>query len=92
MAALAAVVLIPVGIAGTSYLLSEDPMTPSVPADVELEEPAPPPKPPNEEVVPQPSATEDPLDDPTWHRPHDDEGGEYGDDADEYDDDGPDDD
>ncbi len=39
MATLAAVVLIPVGIAGTSYLLSDEPETPSVPSEVELEEP-----------------------------------------------------
>ncbi|MFD5321792.1 small secreted hydrophilic protein [Streptomyces sp. NPDC127098] len=37
MATLAAVVLIPVGIAGTSFLLSDDPADPSVPSEVELE-------------------------------------------------------
>ncbi|MEO3750398.1 small secreted hydrophilic protein [Streptomyces sp. B6B3] len=39
MATLAAVVLIPVGIAGTSYLLSDEPEKPSVPSEVELEDP-----------------------------------------------------
>jgi hypothetical protein len=38
MATLAAVVLIPVGIAATSYLLSDDPPEPSVPSEVELSE------------------------------------------------------
>jgi hypothetical protein len=38
MATLAAVVLIPVAIAGTSYLLTEDPEPPSVPSEVELDE------------------------------------------------------
>ncbi|ONK11011.1 hypothetical protein [Streptomyces sp. MP131-18] len=61
MAALAAVVLIPVGIAGTSYLLSDDPEPPAVPSDVELEEPSPT-VPPNEEVVPGPDPTEVPID------------------------------
>ncbi|TDC27735.1 small secreted hydrophilic protein [Streptomyces sp. 8K308] len=37
MATLAAVVLIPVGIAGTSFLLSDDPADPSGPSEVELE-------------------------------------------------------
>jgi hypothetical protein len=90
MATLAAVVLIPVGIAGTSYLLTEDPEPPSVPSEVELDETqreGPPdgtrsPSPsatPTEEVVPRPSATEGSIND-------DDQDGAAEDDRDDLDD------
>ncbi|WP_049569817.1 hypothetical protein [Streptomyces sp. SBT349] len=95
MAALAAVVLIPVGIAGTSYLLSDDPDPPTVPSDVELGEPTTPPAPPpteepREEVVPRPSATEGSLDDDDAYDPGLDDDGDG--DLDDDGDDGPDDD
>ncbi|GAB2877771.1 small secreted hydrophilic protein [Streptomyces mayteni] len=76
VATLTAVVLIPIGIAGTSFLLGDDLETPSVPAEVDLEqtpgggaEPtapdAPPSEPsePREDVVPRPSPTEGSVDD-----------------------------
>jgi hypothetical protein len=90
MATLAAVVLIPVGIAGTSYLLTEDPEPPSVPSEVELDEtqregpqdgtrsPSPSAT-PTEEVVPRPSATEGSIND-------DDQDGAAEDDRDDRDD------
>jgi hypothetical protein len=90
MATLAAVVLIPVGIAGTSYLLTEDPEPPSVPSEVELDEtqregpqdgtrsPSPSAT-PTEEVVPRPSATEGSIND-------DDQDGATEDDGDDLDD------
>ncbi|ARQ68332.1 hypothetical protein [Streptomyces marincola] len=91
MAALAAVVLIPVGIAGTSYLLSDDPAPPAVPSDVELEEPSPPGTPPREEVAPRPDPTEGPIDENHPQNPDSPTGGgQHGDD--DFDDDGPDDD
>lgn len=71
MATLAAVVLIPVGIAGTSFLLSDDPEPPRVPSDVELRDPAPPAAPPHEEIVPGPSPTAGSIDDTD---PQDDDG------------------
>ncbi|MDT0306815.1 small secreted hydrophilic protein [Streptomyces sp. DSM 44917] len=71
MATLAAVVLIPVGIAGTSFLLSDDPEPPRVPADIELRDPAPPAAPPHEEIVPGPSPTAGSIDDTD---PQDDDG------------------
>lgn len=42
MAALAAVVLIPLGIAATSFALTDSPQEPKVPAKVELESGSPP--------------------------------------------------
>ncbi|CAL9603228.1 hypothetical protein SUDANB105_05466 [Streptomyces sp. enrichment culture] len=68
MAALAAVVVIPLGIAATSFALTDSPESPEVPAKVELESgsptPAPTPTPtPGDEVVSRPPVTDDPASD-----------------------------
>ncbi len=71
MAALAAVVLIPLGIAATSFALTDSPQEPKVPAKVELESGSPPPKPassspeptPSDQVVTRPPVTDGPPDD-----------------------------
>lgn len=70
MAALAAVVLIPLGVAATSFALADSPEPPKVPPRVELDSgsPAPPsdapPEPtPSDEVVPRPPVTDGPTDD-----------------------------
>lgn len=73
MAALAAVVLIPLGVAATSYALADSPEPPEVPPRVELDSgsPAPPstapstrPEPtPSDEVVSRPPVTDSPADD-----------------------------
>ncbi|MEV5309009.1 MULTISPECIES: small secreted hydrophilic protein [unclassified Streptomyces] len=68
MAALAAVVVIPLGIAATSFALTDSPESPKVPAKVELESgsptPAPTPTPtPSDEVVSRPPVTDDPASD-----------------------------
>ncbi|MBV1938076.1 small secreted hydrophilic protein [Streptomyces sp. BV286] len=75
MAALAAVVVIPLGIAATSYALTDSPESPKVPPRVELEsgspsaaptsaEPAPTPTPtPSDEVVSRPPVSDDDDDD-----------------------------
>ncbi|RFU83512.1 small secreted hydrophilic protein [Streptomyces triticagri] len=67
IAALAAVVAIPLGIAATSYALTDSPETPKVPPKVELEEsPSGPAKPttegptPSDEVVSPPPVTDEP--------------------------------
>ncbi|MFC8853112.1 small secreted hydrophilic protein [Streptomyces sp. NPDC057144] len=70
MAALAAVVLIPLGIAATSFALTDSPQEPRVPAKVELESGSPSPKPtsspeptPSDQVVTRPPVTDGPSDD-----------------------------
>lgn len=71
VAALAAVVLIPVTIAGTSHVLGDDAPPPDVVPDVELADPpgespsgpGSPTAPPDEEVVPRPRPTETSLHD-----------------------------
>ncbi|MEV0552968.1 MULTISPECIES: small secreted hydrophilic protein [Streptomyces] len=74
MAALAAVVVIPLGIAATSYALTDSPESPKVPPKVELESgspsatptsaasPAPTPT-PSDEVVSRPPVSDDDDDD-----------------------------
>jgi hypothetical protein len=72
MATLAAVVVIPLGIAATSFALTDSPESPKVPAKVELDSgsptraptPAPTPTPtPSDEVVSRPPVTDDPASD-----------------------------
>ncbi|PWI10656.1 small secreted hydrophilic protein [Streptomyces sp. NWU339] len=72
MAALAAVVLIPPGVAATSFALSDSPAQPEVPSQVELDSSASPtatdlsarPGPtPSDEVVDRPSVTDSPASD-----------------------------
>lgn len=75
MAALAAVVAIPLGIAATSYVLTDSPEPPKVPPKVELDssspappDPTSPPKPkpsstPGDEVVSRPPVSDGPGDD-----------------------------
>ncbi|MET9519804.1 small hydrophilic protein [Streptomyces sp. NPDC002994] len=73
LATLAAVVAIPLGIAATSYALTDTPQAPKVPPRVELESTAPgtrPPTPPttpsttpSDAVVPGPTATDADADD-----------------------------
>ncbi|MFC7309079.1 small secreted hydrophilic protein [Streptomyces monticola] len=74
MAALAAVVAIPLGIAATSYALTDSPEAPKVPPKVELDSGSPTPsgsgsgsaKPepaPSDEVVSRPPVSDDPSDD-----------------------------
>ncbi|MEV5545067.1 small secreted hydrophilic protein [Streptomyces sp. NPDC052309] len=73
MAALAAVVLIPLGIAATSFALTDSPQEPKVPAKVELESGSPTPAPastrpeptptPRDQVVSRPPVTDSPPDD-----------------------------
>ncbi|MFI6279175.1 small secreted hydrophilic protein [Streptomyces sp. NPDC050988] len=76
MAALAAVVVIPLGIAATSYALTDSPESPKVPPKVELESgspsaiptstasPTPTPTPtPSDEVVSRPPVSDDDDDD-----------------------------
>ncbi len=71
MAALAAVVLIPLGIAATSFALTDSPQEPRVPAKVELESGSPSPAPassspdptPSDQVVTRPPVTDGPSDD-----------------------------
>ncbi|WP_217145510.1 small secreted hydrophilic protein [Streptomyces sp. AC627_RSS907] len=70
MAALAAVVLIPLGIAATSFALTDSPQEPRVPAKVELESASPTPAPassspepaPGDQVVTRPPVTDSPPD------------------------------
>ncbi|MEU6119859.1 small secreted hydrophilic protein [Streptomyces sp. NPDC047117] len=65
MAALAAVVAIPLGIAATSYALTDSPESPKVPPKVELDSGSPsagPTRPgpaPSDEVVPRPPVSDD---------------------------------
>ncbi|WP_395573682.1 small secreted hydrophilic protein [Streptomyces sp. BK79] len=71
MAALAAVVLIPLGIAATSFALTDSPKEPKVPSKVELESGSPTPTPtssspeptPSDQVVTRPPVTDSPPDD-----------------------------
>jgi hypothetical protein len=70
MAALAAVVAIPLGIAATSYALTDSPQSPKVPPKVELDSGSPSAKPrkpattptptPSDEVVSRPPVSDDP--------------------------------
>ncbi|MFE6284101.1 small secreted hydrophilic protein [Streptomyces sp. NPDC057877] len=75
MAALAAVVLIPLGIAATSFALTDSPDPPKVPPAVELESGSPSPSPsasvPDDEVVSRPPVT---ADSPTGDDDDDDDG------------------
>ncbi|SOR82404.1 hypothetical protein SCNRRL3882_5854 [Streptomyces chartreusis NRRL 3882] len=90
MAALSAVVLIPLGIAATSFALSDSPEPPKVPSEVVLDsgsptpEPTPTPEPeptpdpsPDDEVVPRQPVT----DSPTMDDDDDDHGQGAGDDG-----------
>ncbi|PNG18128.1 small secreted hydrophilic protein [Streptomyces cahuitamycinicus] len=71
MAALSAVVLIPLGIAATSFALSDRPESPKVPSKVVLDSESPKPKPtptkptpdpsPDDEVVPRQPVTDSPT-------------------------------
>ncbi|CAL9571820.1 small secreted hydrophilic protein [Streptomyces pilosus] len=95
MAALAAVVLIPLGVAATSFALADSPETPRVPPQVELDSGSPTPSPtessarpeptPSDEVVSRPPVT----DSPAGGDDDDDRGRDSSDDG--PDDDGPDD-
>ncbi|MFE0804442.1 small secreted hydrophilic protein [Streptomyces sp. NPDC058812] len=89
MAALAAVVLIPLGIAATSFALTDSPQEPKVPAKVELESGSPTPTPtsssptssspeptPSDQVVTRPPVTDSAPDDDD----DDDRGNDAGDD------------
>jgi hypothetical protein len=57
MAALAAVVVIPLGIAATSYALTDSPQSPKVPPKVELESGSPSAAPTSAKPTPTPTAT-----------------------------------
>ncbi|MEV6960485.1 small secreted hydrophilic protein [Streptomyces sp. NPDC051207] len=70
MAALTAVVAIPLGIAATSFVLTDEPKPPKVPSGVELDRPSPAPKPtrpapePSDQVVvSRPPVTDSPASD-----------------------------
>ncbi|CAM5523231.1 MULTISPECIES: hypothetical protein [Streptomyces] len=71
MAALAAVVLIPLGVAATSFALADSPEPPKVPPRVELDSGSPAPTPaatrpdptPSDEIVSPPAVTDGPTDD-----------------------------
>ncbi|MGW0707811.1 small secreted hydrophilic protein [Streptomyces sp. NPDC002643] len=72
IAALAAVVAIPLGIAATSFALTDSPEAPKVPPKVELDKGSPSPTPsptpsaertPRDEVVPRPPVTDSPASD-----------------------------
>nr|WTB34828.1 small secreted hydrophilic protein [Streptomyces sp. NBC_00830] len=92
LAALAAVVVIPVGVAATSFALADSPKSPEVPSQVDLDSGSPtatPTRPgptPSDEVVPRPEVTDSPADDddddrirPTGDHPAgDDRGGDDG--------------
>ncbi|MGC9542913.1 small secreted hydrophilic protein [Streptomyces sp. UG1] len=90
IAALAAVVAIPLGIAATSFALTDRPESPEVPPRVELDSGSPTPSParptptPSDEVVSRPPVTGGSPgdDDDTADRdPSDDDSGEPGDDG-----------
>ncbi|MEU6821187.1 small secreted hydrophilic protein [Streptomyces atriruber] len=94
MAVLAAVVAIPLGIAATSYVLTDDPEQPKAPPKVELEtgspsaEPASPRPAPSDERVSPPPVSENPSNDDSGNDDADDndnDGSGRGD----HDDDGP---
>ncbi|MEU6305618.1 small secreted hydrophilic protein [Streptomyces chartreusis] len=90
IAALAAVVAIPLGIAATSFALTDQPKSPEVPPRVELDSgsptttptrPAPTPTPtPSDEVVSRPPVTDSPASDDDDDASDDDQG-EPGDDG-----------
>ncbi|GAA2263904.1 hypothetical protein GCM10010145_40630 [Streptomyces ruber] len=85
MAALAAVVVIPLGIAATSFALTDSPQSPKIPPQVELESGSPtathptgrPTPPPSDEVVSPPAVTDSPATDDD----DDDRGQDAGDDG-----------
>jgi hypothetical protein len=91
IAALAAVVAIPLGIAATSFALTDNPESPKVPAKVELDSGSPTPTPtrpaptPSDEVVSRPPVTDSPASDDDDDAPEretaDDDRGEPGDDG-----------
>lgn len=91
IAALAAVVAIPLGIAATSFALTDTPESPEVPAKVELDSGSPTPTPtrptptPSDEVVSRPPVTDSPAsdddDDAPGRETSDDDRGELGDDG-----------
>ncbi|MFE5888786.1 small secreted hydrophilic protein [Streptomyces sp. NPDC056468] len=91
IAALAAVVAIPLGIAATSFALTDNPESPKVPAEVELDSGSPAPTPsrpsptPSDEVVSRPPVTDGPTGDDDDDGPDretgDDDRGEPGDDG-----------
>ncbi|WP_406203974.1 MULTISPECIES: small secreted hydrophilic protein [unclassified Streptomyces] len=92
IAALAAVVAIPLGIAATSFALTDNPESPKVPAKVELDSGSPTPTPsrpsppPSDEVVSRPPVTDGPTsdddaDDGPDRETGDDDRGEPGDDG-----------
>ncbi|NBE53578.1 small secreted hydrophilic protein [Streptomyces boluensis] len=88
MAALAAVVAIPLGIAATSYALTDSPQSPKVPPKVELDSGSPTPSgpgsaspetTPSDEVVSRPPVSDDPSgDDDDADDKGDDDRGERG--------------
>lgn len=67
MAALGAVVLIPLGVAATSFALADSPEPPKVPPQVELDSGSPTPSrpeaTPSDEVVSRPPVNDSPADD-----------------------------
>jgi hypothetical protein len=91
IAALAAVVAIPLGIAATSFALTDQPKSPQVPPKVELDSGSPTPTPtrpaptPSDEVVSRPPVTDSPASDDDDEAPDrestDDDRGEPGDDS-----------
>ncbi|GHH94707.1 small secreted hydrophilic protein [Streptomyces capillispiralis] len=92
MAALAAVVLIPLGVAATSFALSDSPAPPKVPPQVELDSGSPTPSAtapstrpdptPSDEVVSRPPLTDSPAgDDDDDDRGQDSDDGPGGDDG-----------
>ncbi|MFC8246439.1 small secreted hydrophilic protein [Streptomyces chartreusis] len=86
IAALAAVVAIPLGIAATSFALTDRPKSPEVPPRVELDSGSPTPTPtrpaptPSDEVVSRPPVTDSPASDDDDDA-SDDDRGEPGDDG-----------
>ncbi|MEU1255515.1 small secreted hydrophilic protein [Streptomyces chartreusis] len=86
IAALAAVVAIPLGIAATSFALTDQPKSPEVPPRVELDSGSPTPTPtrpaptPSDEVVSRPPVTDSPASDDDDDA-SDDDRGEPGDDG-----------
>ncbi|WP_121746592.1 small secreted hydrophilic protein [Streptomyces sp. E2N166] len=83
MAALAAVVLIPLGIAATSFALTDSPQEPKVPAKVELESGSPTPAPTSSSSSPEPTPSDQVVTRPpvTDSAPDDDDDDDRGNDA-----------
>ncbi|MFE1029144.1 small secreted hydrophilic protein [Streptomyces sp. NPDC054844] len=83
MAALAAVVLIPLGIAATSFALTDSPQEPKVPAKVELESGSPTPTPTSSSSSPEPTPSDQVVTRPpvTDSAPDDDDDDDRGNDA-----------